>query len=158
FTDALRTELIHQGSAITLTMLQMPGMNTPQFDWARNKLAVEYQPVGEVFDPTVAGEAAWRAVKERPRELWVGGSAIQAIAGQMIAPGMLDRYIARAGWDGQETRTPNRHAPDNLFEAPPGDRGVRGRFGARAKPRAVIVDPAQARKLLGVAGVGGLGL
>ena len=60
FTDSLRAELIHENSRITLTMLQMPGMNTPQFDWARNKLPVRYQPVGGVFDPSVAGEAAWR--------------------------------------------------------------------------------------------------
>jgi short-subunit dehydrogenase len=156
FSDALRAELLHQGSAVTITMLQMPGMNTPQFDWARNKLANEYQPVGEVFDPQVAGEAAWRAVQEGPRELWVGGSAVQAILGQIAAPNILDRYISKAAWDGQVTSTPNPHTPDNLFEPPPGDPGVRGRFGARAKPRALILDPAKARTASALAAVGGL--
>lgn len=158
FTDALRTELQHQRSAITVTMLQMPGMNTPQFDWARNKLSKKYQPVGEVFDPSVAGEAAWRAVRDGPRELWVGGSAVQAIAGQMAAPGLLDRYIAKTGWDGQVTDIPNPHGPDNLFEPAPGDPGARGRFGARAKPKAFILDPARARAGLGLAAAGALGL
>lgn len=157
FSDALRAELFHQRSAITVTMLQMPGMNTPQFDWARNKLAVEYQPVGEVFDPQIAGEAAWRAVRDGPRELWVGGSAIQAIAGQMVAPVLLDHYIARSAWDGQVTDLPNPHAPDNLFASPPGDQGARGRFGARAKAHAFILDPARARTVLGL-GLGALGL
>jgi hypothetical protein len=139
-------------------MLQMPGMNTPQFDWARNKLPVEYQPVGAVFDPSVAGEAAWRAVKEGPRELWVGGSAVEAIAGQLLAPSLLDRYIAKTGWDGQVTDQPNPHAPDNLFAPAPGDPGVRGRFGARSKPRALILDPVRARRLIGLAAAGAFGL
>jgi short-subunit dehydrogenase len=145
FTDSLRTELRHEGSDITLTMLQMPGMNTPQFDWALNKLPTEYQPVGEVFDPDVAGEAAWRAVKEGPRELWVGGSSVEAISGQMIAPAALDRMMAKQGWDGQLTDTPNRHRPDNLYEPAPGRVGARGRFAAKAKPKALILDPDRAR-------------
>jgi short-subunit dehydrogenase len=158
FTDALRAELIHERSAITLTMLQMPGMNTPQFDWARNKLATEYQPVGEVFDPAVAGDAAWRAMREGARELWVGGSAIQAIAGQLVAPALLDRYIGKTGWDGQVTDIPNPHASDNLFAPAPGERGVRGRFGARAKPRALILDPVRARRAIGLGALAALGL
>jgi NAD(P)-dependent dehydrogenase (short-subunit alcohol dehydrogenase family) len=145
FTDSLRTELKHEGSNITLTMMQMPGMNTPQFDWARNKLPTEYQPVGEVFDPDVAGEAAWRAVKEGPRELWVGGSAVEAISGQMIAPVTLDKLMATQGWDGQVTGTPNPHRPDNLFEPAPGRQGARGRFTGKAKPKALIIDPDRAR-------------
>jgi short-subunit dehydrogenase len=149
FTDSLRTELLHLHSRITVTMLQMPAMNTPQFDWARNKLADEYQPVGEVFDPDVAAEAAWRAVRDGPRELWVGGSAVQAIAGQMIAPGLLDRYIAKAGWDGQITRAPNPHGPDNLYESVAGHQAARGRFAAKAKPEALILDPAKLRFAIG---------
>ena len=149
FTDSLRTELLHQGSSITLTMLQMPAMNTPQFDWARNKLDDEYQPVGEVFDPDVAAEATWRAVRDGPRELWVGGSAIQAIAGQMIAPGLLDRYIAKAGWDGQVSSISNPDNPDNLYEPVAGHQAARGRFGAKAKPEALILDPAKLRFAIG---------
>jgi short-subunit dehydrogenase len=158
FTDALRTELLHEGSGITVTMLQMPAMNTPQFDWARNKLADEYQPVGEVFDPDVAADAALRAVRDGPRELWVGGSAVQAIAGQMIAPGLLDRYIAKAGWAGQVTSIPNPRGPDNLYEPVAGHQGARGRFGAVAKPLALIVDPARLRVAIAVTGLAGLAL
>src|SRR6185312_1127362 len=72
FTDSLRAELEHDRSRITVSMLQMPGMNTPQFDWARNKLPNKYQPVGDVFDPEVAAEAAFRAVRTGAREYWVG--------------------------------------------------------------------------------------
>lgn len=158
FTDSLRAELLHERSKITLTMMQMPGMNTPQFDWARNKLAYEYRPVGAVYDPSVAGEAAWRAVQEGPRELWVGGSAIQSIATQMVAPGLLDRYVAKIGCEDQVTDIPNPHDPDNLFRPAPGHQGARGRFGRRAKGRAWILDPARARQAIGVAAVGAIGL
>lgn len=151
FTDSLRTELLHEKSNITVSMLQMPGMNTPQFDWARNKLADKYQPVGGVFDPGVAADAAWRAVHEGPRELWVGGSAIEAIVGQALAPGLLDRYIARTAWDGQVSDTPNPDALDNLYQPAPGRQAARGRFGeeAKAKAKAFILDPAKLRAALG---------
>ncbi|MGI8840586.1 MAG: SDR family oxidoreductase [Caulobacteraceae bacterium] len=165
FTDSLRTELGHEKSKITLSMLQMPGMNTPQFDWARNKLADKYQPVGGVFDPGVAADAAWRAVHEGPRELWVGGSAIEAILGQLIAPGLLGRYIAKTGWTGQVTDIPDPHALDNLYEPAPGHQGARGRFGREAKAKAVILDPARLRAgvaasavLAATAGLAALGL
>jgi short-subunit dehydrogenase len=145
FSDSLRTELMHEKSGVTVTMVQMPGMNTPQFDWARNKLGHEYEPVGDVFDPEVAGDAAWRAVKEGPRELWVGGSAVQAISGQMVAPAALDEMMATKGWDQQISDTPNPPHKDNLYEPAPGRVGARGRFSSRAKPRAMIVNPDRAR-------------
>lgn len=151
FSDSLRTELKHERSNITVSMLQMPGMNTPQFDWARNKLPNDYQPVGDVFDPEVAGEAAWRAVREGPRELWVGGSAVEAISGQMIAPRALDQKMAGEGWDGQIAAGRNEHPEDNLYAPRPGRFGARGRFGSKAKPKALIVDPDRARLGVGAA-------
>jgi hypothetical protein len=146
FTDSLRTELLHEGSNIRVCMMQMPGMNTIQFDWARNKLKRKYQPVGEVFQPDVAAEAAWRAANAPPRELWVGGSAVQAIVGQMIAPSLLDRYLSKDGWNGQISQIP--HDPDdpgNLYEPAPGDQAARGRFDKISKPKALIFDPEKAR-------------
>jgi NAD(P)-dependent dehydrogenase (short-subunit alcohol dehydrogenase family) len=148
FTDSLRAELLHDGSQIRITMVQMPGMNTPQFDWARNKLAYAYQPVGDVFDPDVAADAVWRAIRDEPRELWVGGSAIEAITGQFIAPSVLDRYLSHAAWEGQISDTPHARAAGNLFEPVAGHQGARGRFGARAKRKAAIVDPDRLRAAL----------
>jgi short subunit dehydrogenase len=153
FTDSLRTELLHENSAVTVSMVQMPGMNTPQFDWARNKLSHEYQPVGEVFDPEVAGDAVWKGVCERPREYWVGGSAVEAIVGQAIAPALLDRYLSKAGWDGQVSDIANPGRPDNLYDPVPGHQGERGRFGERAKAKARTLDPRHLRFGLGAAGV-----
>ncbi|MDQ6621354.1 MAG: SDR family oxidoreductase [Pseudomonadota bacterium] len=146
FTDSLRTELLYQRSRVRVTMVQLPGMNTPQFDWARNKFATKYQPVGTVYQPEVAAAAVYRAALHAPRELWVGGSAIQAILGQLVAPGVMDRILARSAWSGQVTETPE--APqrrDNLEESVPGPYGVHGRFDSRAQPKALVVNPQHLR-------------
>lgn len=146
FTDSLRAELEHEQSKITLSMLQMPGMNTPQFDWARNKMPRKYQPVGEVFDPEVAADAVMRSIEQGPRELWVGGSAIESIVGQALAPGALDRYLAKAAWEPQLSAIPeDPDRADNLVAPVPGPIGARGRFGSKAKPQAFILDPEHGR-------------
>lgn len=157
FTDSLRAELLHARSGITVSMLQMPGMNTIQFDWARNLLADKYQPVGDVFDPDVAAEAAWRAVATGPRELWVGGSAIEAIVGQMIFPPLLDRVVAKSGFDQQISHTPDPpNRPDNLYEPVKADVAARGRFSAKAKPKALILNATHARVAAGLGAVSAL--
>lgn len=154
FTASLHAELRHSNSGVTVSMLQMPGMNTPQFDWARNKMEYKYQPVGGVYDPDVAAEAAWRAVHTGAREYWVGASAVEAILGQMASPTLMDRHLGEAAWGPQLSairEDPSR--PDNLFEPVPGKQGARGRFGDRAKPKALMFDPEQARAWVG-AGAG----
>lgn len=154
FTASLHAELRHENSGVTVSMVQMPGMNTPQFDWARNKMKYKYQPVGDVFDPDVAADAVWRAAHSGAREYWVGGTAIQSIVGQMVSPTLMDAYLADAAWAPQLSSTPETPGrPDNLFEPVPGDQGARGRFGDKAKPKALILDPEQARAAIGAAGV-----
>lgn len=146
FTDSLRAELRHQRSKVSVSMLQMPGMNTIQFDWARNLFKDKYQPVGDVYDPGVAAEAAWRAVQRRPREYWVGRSAIEAIVGTMLYPPLLDRLVSRSGYRQQISHTPEPAGrPDNLYAPVKGNMAARGRFGARAKPKALILDATHAR-------------
>lgn len=157
FTDSLRCELLHEGSNISVSMLQMPGMNTIQFDWAKNLFDHKYQPVGDVFDPDVAAEAAWRAVHEAPRELWVGGSAIKAIVGQMVYPPLLDRMMSQTGFNQQisdDPEIPGR--PNNLHEPVKAGVAARGRFSDRAKPKAMIIDPTRLRMAAGLAILGGL--
>ncbi len=100
FTDSLRSELIHEGSPIRLTMVHLPAVNTPQFDWARSRLPRRLQPVPPIHDPEVAAEAIVRAARKAPRELWVGSPTIKAILGTMAAPGLLDQLLARGAWDG----------------------------------------------------------
>jgi NAD(P)-dependent dehydrogenase (short-subunit alcohol dehydrogenase family) len=129
FCDSLRAELIHDGSRVRLTMVQMPALNTPQFGWVKSRLPRKAQPVPPIFQPEVAAEAiVWAADHDR-RELDVGWPTVEAIIGNKIAPGWLDHYLARNGFDSQMTDEPEDPSrPDNLWEPVPGDHGAHGRF------------------------------
>ena len=129
FTDSLRCELLHDHSRIRLTMVQLPAHNTPQFDWARNKLGKRSQPVPPIYTPEVAARAIFRAAADAPRELWLGRAAFQAILGNMVMPGLLDRLLARRAYSGQITREEDPAGrPDNLFAPVEGLHRTPGRF------------------------------
>jgi len=155
FTQSLHSELIHDGLDIHLTMVQMPALNTPQFTWARNKMPRRPQPVPPIFQPEVAARAILYAAYSRRREIWVGWPSVKAILATKVAPGLLNRYLARTGYAGQMTDEPaNPDAPDNLFEPLPGDYGAHGRFDARASERSVQLWATQHRAgLLGALAV-----
>ncbi|OPG81692.1 short-chain dehydrogenase, partial [Stutzerimonas stutzeri] len=148
FIDSLRCELIHDRSGIRLSMVQLPAHNTPQFDWARNKVGWRAQPVPPIHTPEVAARAVLRAAREAPRELWVGTASLKAIIGTLFMPGLLDRMLARQAWDGQliPEREPEGR-PDNLFEPVEGLHATEGRFGDKAKPRALALSAASVGKL-----------
>jgi short-subunit dehydrogenase len=133
FTESLRSELIHDRSDVQLTMVQMPALNTPQFGWVRSRLPRKAQPVPPIFQPEVAAEAILYAAHHGRDELWVGLSAVKAIVGNRIMPRALDRYLARIGYDAQQTdelADPDRK--DNLYEPLPGDAGAHGDFDDRS--------------------------
>jgi NAD(P)-dependent dehydrogenase (short-subunit alcohol dehydrogenase family) len=153
FTDSLRSELHHEGSRIRLTMVQLPAVDTPQFDWVRSHLPHRLQPVPPIHEPEPVAEAIVRAALEAPREMWVGGPTIQAILGNMVAPGLLDRMMARRAWEGQMTDEPARPCDGNLFDAPPGDPGARGRFGSRSRRHVPAVSGTAARGILAAVAV-----
>ncbi len=135
FTDSLRAELIHDDVPVHLTMVVLGGFNTPQFDWARSRFHKRPQPVPPFFQPEVAADAIVFAATHRRREVWVGLPAVKLILGNTVAPGLMDRILARKAWSGQftgEDETPGR--PDNLFAPVAGDFGPHGRFDKRAKP------------------------
>jgi short-subunit dehydrogenase len=139
FTDALRSELIHERSAIRVVHLQLPAVNTPQFEVVRNKLRWHAHPVPPIYQPEVIAKVALRAVLRPKREVWIEWSTVKAIIGQRLIPHFLDRYLARKAWASQETRRlppghPIKH-PDNLDGVPPGDRGAHGPFDAEARAR-----------------------
>lgn len=134
FTDSLRSEILHDKLDIHLTMVDLPAVNTPQFDWAMNKMGRKAQPVAPIYQPEVPARAIVFAATHRRREVWVGYPTVQAILANRIAPGLIDRYLAKAGYSGQLTdkRLP-QGAPSNLFEPVPGDYGAHGRFDAKAR-------------------------
>jgi NAD(P)-dependent dehydrogenase (short-subunit alcohol dehydrogenase family) len=159
FTDSLRTELLHEGSKVHLTMVQLPAINTPQFGWSKViGFDRQPQPVPPIFQPEVAAEAIVFAAGARRRELWVGGQAAAIMAGNKLAPGLGDRYLAHSGFDSQFVDEPlAADRRDNLHEPVSGDHGAHGRFDARAKPRSAELELSKHRGWL-AAGAGALGL
>ena len=141
FIDSLRSELLHRGSGVKLTMVQLSAFNTPQFDWGKACIAKQPQPVPPIFQPELAAEAIYDAALRPRREWWVGWPAVKAILGQRVVPGLLDRLLAREGYSGQHTNEPlPRGRRDNLYAPVPGDHGAHGRFDARAKARSLQVE------------------
>jgi len=137
FTDSLRSELLHERSGVRVTMLQLPAVNTPQFEVVRSRLPDHPQPVPPIYQPEVIAKAALRAVLHPRREMWIGWSATMAIIGQRLIPGVLDRYLAKRAWDSQTTKRlppghPIKHHRDNVDHPVPGDRGAHGPFDSRA--------------------------
>ena len=130
FTESLRCELLHDKSNVHVTMVQMPALNTPQFDWVLSRLPHRAQPVPPIYQPEVAARAVLYAA-DHPgrREYWVGGSTAATLAANAVAPGLLDRYLARSGYKSQQTgqRRP-ADQPANLWK--PADRRGKGDFGA----------------------------
>ena len=134
FTDSLRTELLHDKSNVHLTMVQMPALNTPQFDWCKTRMPRQPKPVPPIYQPEVAARAIVWAAHHRRREIWVGMSALKAILANKIAPGLLDRYLADTCYEAQETDEPvQSDRADNFISPLPGDYGAHGRFDAQAR-------------------------
>ncbi len=152
FTDALRCELLHDGTRVHLTMVHLPALNTPQFDWALNKMRQRPQPVPPIFEPEVAARAIYFAATHRRREIWVGLPTVKAILANKIAPGLLDRYLARKGYSGQLSTEPSpADAPGNLVMPVEGDWGAHGRFNDRASSHSPQLWTSRHRLGFGVA-------
>ena len=140
FTDSVRTELLHDGSKVWITMVQLPAVNTPQFNWCRTKLPDHPQPVPPIFQPEVPAEAVYWAAHHRRREVDVGGSAVTAILANKIAPRLADKYLARTGYASQQIPGMAVNGrPDNLFEPVPSEAATHGMFDDRAHTRSYQV-------------------
>jgi len=135
FTDSLRVELRHQQSRIHITMIQLPAMNTPQFDWALNRMPQRPRPVPPVFAPEVAARAIYFAAHAKRREIFVGRSSYQAIFANRLVPRLLDRYLAKRGYSTQLRGVPaEEHRSNNLFEPIRGQQDVAGSFSDEERP------------------------
>ena len=134
FTESLRSELLHDRSRVHVTEVEMPALNTPQFDWSRARMPHAPQPVPPIFQPEVAAEAILFAAEHRRREVLVGYPVMKAVLGEKVAPRYIDRYLASHGYDEQQTSEstePDRR--DNLYQPLPGDADAHGRFDDRAR-------------------------
>lgn len=158
FTQSLRTELLHDGSKVHVTEVQLPAHNSPQFEWGRAKLPRHPQPVPPIFQPEVAAKAIEYAATHRRREVLVAWPTVKAVYGEKVAPGLIDRYLARTGFDAQQTDEPlEGEREGNLFEPVPGEFSAHGRFDAEAKKRSLLLELNLHRGRLLLAGVVAVG-
>jgi len=144
-TESLRTELLNEHSGVHVTMVQLPGLNTTQFQLVRTLLPRTPRPVAPVYQPEIAARAIVHAADHpQRRAYWVGGSTALAIIGNRLAPWVADRYLARTAVEGQQTDLPadeHRRHTDYLYEPVPGDHGSHGSFDDEAKehsPQALL--------------------
>lgn len=169
FTDTVRTELMHRRSRAWITMVQLPAVNTPQFNWCRTKLPLHPMPVPPIYQPEVPAETVYYAAHRRRREIYCGGSAVTAILGTKIAPWLGDRYLARTGYSSQQMagRPVEKDRPDNLFQPVEKGAATHGMFDERASPvsyqvwvtehRPIVIGAAAGlgAALIAAAGLGG---
>jgi NAD(P)-dependent dehydrogenase (short-subunit alcohol dehydrogenase family) len=164
FNEALRCELLHEKSSVRTTMVQLPAVNTPQFTWLRSRLRRHAQPVPPIYQPEVAAQAiVYAADHPGRREYWVGASTAGTLLANAVAPGILDRYLARTGFQSQQTDQPHDpNDPGNLWhpeDAEDGhDFGAHGEFDAKSKDSSVQVWASQHHGLLAAAGAAALTL
>jgi NAD(P)-dependent dehydrogenase (short-subunit alcohol dehydrogenase family) len=155
FTDSLRCELIHDKSNVHVTMVQLPAINTTQFNWVKSRLPHRAKPLGKIFQPEVAAEAIHWAAHHRRRELYLGMPSVQSIVANKVAPGLLDHYLGHKGYEGQQTSQPkDPNQPANLWECVPGDHGAHGQFGEQAYRHSTEFWFAKNRNWLGWAAAG----
>jgi short-subunit dehydrogenase len=165
FTNSIRTELLHDKSKVQITMVQLPGVNTTQFNWCRSKLPDHPMPVPPIYQPEIPAEAVYWAAHHHRRELWVGYSTVLAILGNRLAPSFADWYLAKTGFSGQQISDMPVSAgrPDNLFEPVPGMAATHGMFDDQAKTRSPQLWAATHRRIVagalaGVAVTGAAGV
>jgi short-subunit dehydrogenase len=155
FTDSLRSELLHDKIDVHLTMVQLPALNTPQFEWVKSRLPGKPQPVPPIFQPEVAARGIYWAAHHRRRELDIGCSSVKAIIANKIFSGYLDRYLARHGYDAQQTNEPaDPLRPNNLWNPLRRDFGVHGRFDDRARSQSIQLWATTHRAWLAAGAIG----
>jgi NAD(P)-dependent dehydrogenase (short-subunit alcohol dehydrogenase family) len=149
FTSSLRAELLARQSGIGVSIIELPAMNTPQFEWARTHMSREPQPMGAIYQPEVAAAGIFRAAQTGAREYWIGWSTLLTIVGNMIAPELMDWYLARTAIEGQESTQPvDLDRKDNLMEPVTALHRVHGAFDSRANAGAPIFSGVGARAVI----------
>jgi short-subunit dehydrogenase len=156
FQESLRTELRHKGSRVHATMVQLPGLNTPQFEHCRTKMPKVPMPVPPVYQPEVAADAVHYAAHHRRREVWAGLPTLYTIIGNRVAPSLVERYLARTAVSGQQTKKPLGEdvREGNLFNAPNQDEGAHGPFDGKAHERSIQLILSKHRTLVSAAAAG----
>lgn len=159
FMDSLHAELLHDQSNVHVTMVQMPALNTPQFGWVKSRMPNKAQPVPPIFQPEVGAQAVVWAAHHPQRELYVGWPTVKAIVGNKIVPSLGDWYLARTGYQSQQTDEPaDPMRPHNLWDPVPGDHGAHGVFDSRASDWSAQLWASTHRGVIALAALGVAGL
>lgn len=153
FTDALRCELLYQGSGVRLSMVQLPAVNTPQFDWSRTHMPHRHRPLGKIYQPDVAARAVLHAAKHAPREVWVGRTSVQTILETLVAPRLGDR-LASLAYSEQLAKRDTGTSGDIMFSPAGRDHGAHGRFDAESQGQGWLADERMVRLSAGLALLG----
>jgi NAD(P)-dependent dehydrogenase (short-subunit alcohol dehydrogenase family) len=161
FTESVTTELIHNGSAVTISTVDMPALNTIQFNWVKSQLPHHPMPVAPIFEPEV-GAKAIAAVADKPRRrTWVGEPTVGTVLGNRFAAGFMDWFLAKSGYNGQQApQKTEPMLPTNLYQPVAGDQGATGIFSDQAhsvSPQVWAISHRGATKLIGFAALGALG-
>jgi len=157
FTESIRSELMHEQSRVRITIVHLPGVNTTQFEWTKNRMPHKPRPTGPIFQPEVAADAIVFVSENDRKEIWVGYPTTESVVGEKVASGMLDHYLSHAAWEGalrSETESPR---PDNFWHALLGDHGSHGPFDEQAHDASLQLWMGKHRKGL-LATVAGIGL
>ena len=161
FTESVTTELIHNGSAVNISTVDMPALNTIQFNWVKSQLPHHPMPVAPIYEPEV-GARAIAAVADKPRRrTWVGEPTVGTVLGNRFAAGFMDWFLAKSGYDGQQApQKTEPMLPTNLYQPVAGDQGSTGIFSDQAhtmSPQVWAISHRRATKLIGFAALGALG-
>ena len=157
FFESVRSELLHDHSKVKLSIVELPAVNTPQFDHCRTRMPRQPQPVPPIYQPEVAADAIVWAARTGEREVYVGAPTWKTIWGERIAPRLGDRYLAKNGSDSQMADEPVNGRPDNLFAPVEGDPGAHGRFEKGSRRRSPLLWLGKHRRALGAAALAGAG-
>lgn len=160
FTESLRSELIHEDSNVHITIVHLPGVNTTQFTWTKNRMPHQPRPTGPIYQPEVAAEAILFAADHPERKkVVVGLPALKAIVGEKFIPGTLDHYLAHAAWEGAQLPEPaDPDRPDNFWEPLPGDHGSHGRFDDQSRTFSPQLWATERRKGIMATTLAGIGV
>jgi NAD(P)-dependent dehydrogenase (short-subunit alcohol dehydrogenase family) len=153
FVESLRTELMYTNSHVRVVIVSLPGLNTPQFEWTKNKTGCKVRPVGRIYQPEVAAEGIVFASQHDRKELLVGWPTVQAVTGEKVASGLLDRYIADTAWDGALESAEQEPGPDNFWAPVEHDFGAHGRFDTEAQPASLQLWANTHRKWIATVGL-----
>ncbi len=159
FTESVRSELIHAKSKVRISMANLPGVNTTQFSWTKNRLPNKPRPTGPIYQPEVAADGIVWLIDHNRRQIDIGYPTVEAIVGEKFIPGALDHYLAHAAWEGAQRPEPaDPEKPDNFWQPLPGDHGSHGPFDSVAHSRSVQLWATKHRGLLAVVASAGIGM